>query len=166
MGALLSSHQVIQFTTLDPSLMPTLVIPGELVPQADNVPIDSMIKKMQDARWVKCHFVKWVDPEWDELAAKTILYLSERNIVLQKSLDDVNKSWMSLYARKMREDDLWSRKLADARINHVNDLDKIKSIGDDLAKIKLIGLVVMVTLFYDQYAGELVVCKYEGMVTL
>lgn len=103
-------------------------------------------------QWVKCHFVKWVDPEWDELAAKTILYLSERNIVLQKSLDDVNKSWMSLYARKLREDDIWWRKLADARINHVDDLDKIKSIGDDLVKIKLIGLVVMVTLFVSAIA--------------
>lgn len=101
---------------------------------------------------VKCHFFKWVDPEWDELAAKTILSLSERNIVLEKSLDDVNKSWMSLYARKLREDDIWRRKLADARINHVDDLDKIKSIGDDLVKIKLIDIVVMVTLFVSVVA--------------
>lgn len=72
--------------------------------------------------------------------------------MLEKSLDDVNKSWMSLYARKLREDDIWRRKLADARINHVDDLDKIKSIGDDLVKIKLIGLVVMVTLFVSAVA--------------
>lgn len=72
--------------------------------------------------------------------------------MLEKSLDDVNKSWMSLYARKLREDDIWRRKLADARINHVDDLDKIKSIGDDLVKIKLLDIVVMVTLFVSVVA--------------